>query len=340
MPNVDTTLTGGSIERMAESARRAEELGFAGLVTAEASHEPYLPLMIAAEHTRELSLLTGIAVAFPRSPMITAHTAWDLQRYSRGRFLLGLGTQVKGHNERRFSGPWGRPGPRLRELIVAMRAIWDCWQNGTPLDHRGEFYRFDLMTPFFSPGPLTCPPPEVWIAGVNRYMCRLAGELCNGFHVHPMHTVRYVNEFVRPLIAEGAASAGRDPADVSLASACFVVTGSNDEEMARAAALVKQQISFYASTRSYRPILELHGWEEISPRLNELSRQGRWDAMGDLITDEMLAEFAVIGRREDIGALLHEKYDRVLDRIALYTAFTPGEDDDWWQDIVRTVSRR
>lgn len=340
MPRVDTTLSAGPLERMAESARRAEELGFHGLVTAEASHEPYLPLMIAAEHTRRLTLLTGIAVAFPRSPMVTAHTAWDLQRYSGGRFLLGLGTQVKGHNERRFSVAWDRPGPRLRELIVAMRAIWDCWQNGTKLDHQGEFYRFGLMTPFFSPGPLQCPPPEVWIAGVNRYMCRLAGEMCDGFHVHPMHSVRYVDEFVRPLIAKGAARSGRDPADVSLASACFIVTGSDDEEMENAAAMVKQQISFYASTRTYRPILELHGWEEVGPRLNELSRQGKWNEMAALISDEMLAEFAVIGRRDEIGALLREKYDGVLDRIALYSPFTPGERDDWWQDVVRTVSGR
>ncbi len=190
MPRIDTVMGVPTIEGMAAAAARAEELGFDGLMTAEASHEPFLPLMVAAEHSSRLELLTGIAVAFPRSPMITAHTAWDLQRYSRGRFLLGLGTQVKGHNERRFSVKWDRPGPRLREVILAIRAIWDTWQNGTKLDHHGEFYDFDLMTPFFSPGPLKTAAPQIWIAGVNRYMCRLAGEVCDGIHVHPMHSVR------------------------------------------------------------------------------------------------------------------------------------------------------
>ena len=338
MPIVDTVLAGNSIEEMSRTARAAEALGFEGIMTAEASHEPFLPLMVAAEHTERAKLMTGIAVAFPRSPMITAHTAWDLQRYSNGRFLLGLGTQVKGHNERRFSVEWGRPGPRLREVITAMRAIWDCWQNGTKLDFHGEFYNFDLMTPFFSPGPLECDAPEVWIAGVNPYMCRLAGEICDGMHVHPMHSVRYVNEFVRPLVAEGASKAGRDPADIKLASGCFVVTGRDDEEIASAAQMIKQQISFYASTRTYRPILEIHGWEEVSPQLNELSRQGKWTEMAGLITDDMLAEFAVIGKREDIGDKLRGKYEGVLDRVALYMPYTPGKNDDWWRDVITKVS--
>jgi len=337
MIEIDTGLGGSSIEEIARAARCAEELGFSGLMTAEASHEPYLPLMVAAEHTERAALLTGIAVAFPRSPMITAYTAWDLQRYSRGRFLLGLGTQVKGHNERRFSVAWERPGPRLRELVLALRAIWDCWQNRGPLDFQGEFYRFDLMTPFFDPGPIEHPHVPIWIAGVNRYMCRLAGELCDGFHVHPMHTPKYVREFVKPLIADGAARSGRDPDAVKLASSCFVVCGDSDEELDAAGAVVKQQISFYASTRTYAPILATHGWEEVSPRLNELSRKGKWQEMADLITDEMLAEFAVIGRRDEIGPLLARKYEGLLDRVGLYLPFSPGTDDDWWQQIVRSI---
>ncbi len=337
MLKIDTTLLQTTIEDMAATARRAEEIGFDGLVTAEAAHEPFLPLMIAAEHTTRTELLTGIAVAFPRSPMITAYTAWDLSRYSRGRFILGLGTQVKGHNERRFGVPWDRPGPRLRDLILALRAIWRCWQTGGQLDYRGEFYRFDLMTPFFNPGPNERPDVPIYIAGVNPYMCRLAGELCDGFHVHPLHTKRYLDEVVRPLIAQGAQRAGRDPREVKLASACFVVTGKNDEELELAAASVRQQIAFYASTRTYRAVLETHGWGDLTPRLNELSRQGRWDAMGSLITDEMLAEFAVIGPKDRIGDLLIEKYRGRLDRICLYMPFRPGNDEDWWQEIVRKV---
>jgi probable F420-dependent oxidoreductase len=243
---IDTALMAGSIEDLARTAKRAEEMGFCGLVTAEAQHEPYLPLMIAAEHTRRAELMTGIAVAFPRSPMITAYTAWDLQRYSNGRFLLGLGTQVKGHNERRFSIEWDRPVARLRDLILSLRAIWDCWQNGTKLDYRGEFYGFSLMTPFFSPGPQEHPHVPIWIAGVNRQICRLAGELCDGFHVHPLHTPKYVREVVRPWIAEGAAKAGRNPNDVKLASACFVVTGDSEEDNEKAGTLINRQITFYA----------------------------------------------------------------------------------------------
>jgi len=335
---IDTALMAGRIEDIARTAARAEEIGFRGLMTAEAQHEPYLPLMIAAEHTRGVDLLTGIAVAFPRSPMITAYTAWDLQRYANGRFILGLGTQVKGHNERRFSVPWDRPVARLRDVILALRAVWSCWQNGTRLDYQGEFYRFDLMTPFFSPGPQEHPTIPIYIAGVNRQICRLAGELCEGFHVHPLHTRKYVNEVVKPWIAEGASKAGRSPADVKLVSSCFVVTGDSDEEIENAGDLIKQQISFYASTRTYAPVLEAHGWGDVSPKLNELSRKGRWGDMGALITDDMLAEFAVIGRRDRIGDLLKAKYEGLLDRISLYLPYSPGSDEDWWTDIVRKVS--
>ena len=334
---IDTGLLAGQIDEIAETARRAERLGFSGLMTAEAQHEPYLPLMIAAEHTRRMNLLTGIAVAFPRSPMITAYTAWDLQRYSQGRFLLGLGTQVKGHNERRFSTAWDRPVARLRELILALRAIWKCWQDGSKLDFQGSFYRFDLMTPFFSPGPQEHAHVPIYIAGVNRQICRLAGELCDGFHVHPLHTLKYIRESVRPWIAEGAMKAGRRASDVKLVSACFVVTGDDDAEIAASAAFMKQQIAFYASTRTYAPVLAQHGWEDLSPRLHELSRQGRWGDMGGLITDEMLSEFAVVAARDKVGGFLKRKYEGVLDRISLYLPYTPGRDDDWWADVVAKV---
>ncbi len=335
---LDTVLVPTSIEDLARTARAAEHLGFSGLVTAETAHDPYLPLMIAAEHTRAPQLLTSIAVAFPRSPMVTAYIAWDLQRYSNGRFLLGLGTQVKGHNERRFSVVWDRPVARMRDLIKALRAIWECWQEGTPLAYHGEFYRFDLMTPFFNPGPIEHPNVPVYVAGVNAGICRLAGELCDGFHIHPLHTRAYIEQVVKPLIAEGASRTSRSPHDVKLAASCFVVTGRSREEMANAADMVKQQIAFYASTRTYARVLETHGWQELSPILNEMSRSGRWGEMGKMIPDDMLREVSVIAPRDEVAAKLREKYDGLIDRIMLYVPFYPGSDEDWWRDLAETLS--
>ncbi|MFQ5479041.1 MAG: TIGR03617 family F420-dependent LLM class oxidoreductase [Candidatus Binatia bacterium] len=338
MPLLEAGLLATSVEEIAEAARTMEALGFSGLVTAEAAHEPFLPLMVAAEHTQTLGLSTGIAVAFPRSPMITASTAWDLQRYSGGRFILGLGTQVKGHNERRFSVPWDKPGPRMRDLILSIRAIWDCWQTGEPLNYQGDFYSFTLMTPFFDPGPHHHPRPPIYLAGVNPYICRLAGELCDGFFVHPMHTCKYIETVVKPALADGAASSGRDSQDLKLVSSCFVACGDNEEEIENAIRAIKQQISFYASTRTYKVILDVHGWGGLSDRLNGLSRQGRWNDMVDLIPDDMVAEMAVIGKRHEIGVLLSDKYEGVLDRISLYLPFLPGTDDDWWQGLAATLA--
>jgi len=334
---VDASLLAGSIDEIARTAAAAESVGFDGIQTAEAAHDPFLPLLAAAEHSKRLDLATSIAVAFPRSPMITAYTAWDLQRYSKGRFILGLGTQVRGHNIRRFSIPWDKPGPRLREVILSLRAIWDCWQNGTPLDFEGEYYRFSLMTPFFNPGPQSDPHVPIYIAGVNRYICKLAGELCDGFFVHPLHSVRYVDEIVKPLIAAGAERAGRNAEDCKLSASCFVVAGGNPQELANAAEAIKQQIAFYASTPAYAPVFAAHGWEQTATELTELSRQGRWGDMGTLISDEMLAEFAVVGRREDIAARLREKYHGRVDRVSPYLPFSADTDPDWWRDLTRTL---
>lgn len=332
MIKLDTAVEGLSPSSMARSAKRAEELGFAGLMTAEASHEPYLPLMVAAEHSERVELLTGIALAFTRSPMTTAYTAWDLQRYSKGRFILGLGTQIKAHNEKRFSVAWDRPGPRLRDLVLSLRAIWDVWQNGGRLRYEGEFYRFTLMTPFFDPGPQEHGSVPVYIAGVNPYMCRLAGELCDGFHVHPIHTVKYLNEVVRPLVAEGAARSDRDPAELKYVSGCFVVFADNDEEQERWTAMTKQQIAFYASTPAYKSILAVHGWEDLGPQLTELSKAGKWEDMAGLISDDMLDQMAVTGARSEIAGKLVEKYDGLLDRITLYCGRDAAE-EDWWSEL-------
>lgn len=334
---IDTTLLAGSLAEVPHVARAAEALGFDGLWTAEAGHDPFFPAVLAAEHTQRVEIGTAIAVAFPRSPMVFAHIAWDLQALSKGRFILGLGTQVKGHNERRYSVKWEAPGPKLREMIQALRAIWDCWQNGTRLDFRGTHYTFTLMTPFFSPGPIDHPRIPIYIAGVNPYMCRLAGELCEGFHVHPLHSLKHLQETILPNIERGLAKAGRSRRDIELASTVFVITGRNRDEVEAAKAPVRQQLSFYASTRTYSGVLEAHGWGATCERLNEKVAKGDWGGMAAEITDEMLEAFAVIGTHGEIGAKLRAKYSGVLDRIGYYMPYRPGVDDTLYRQAIEAL---
>jgi probable F420-dependent oxidoreductase len=308
-------------------ARKVEALGFDCLWSSETQHDPFLPLAVAASVTSTIKLGTAIAVAFPRSPMITAHIAWDLQKASNGRFILGLGSQVKGHNERRFSVKFDSPGPKLREVVLALRAIWDCWQNGTKLNFRGDFYRFDLMTPFFAPQPIEHPNIPVYISGVNAYMCRVAGEVCDGLHVHPFNSPKYLREYVQPAVNEGMAKAGRARAAFTYVTSSFVVVGDTEAEIAANARAVKQQIAFYGSTRTYEPVLATHGWQDLVPHLHRKSVEGDWAGMADLITDEMLHTYAVVGTYETIGRKLKERYDGLLDRTALYQPYQPGLDD-------------
>lgn len=334
---LDTGLMVTGLEGVAQAARDAEEFGFAGLWTAEAAHDPFLPLVLAAEHTQRVELGTAIAVAFPRSPVVLAYTAWDLQALSRGRFILGLGTQVKAHNEKRFGVKWEHPGPKLREMIQVIHAAWDCWQNGTRPNFVGQFYNFTLMTPFFNPGPIPYPKPRIFIAGVNEYICRLAGELCEGFHVHPFHSVRYLDAVVLPNIRKGLDKAGRSREQIQLASTVFVVTGRTADEIEAAKGPVKQQIAFYASTPAYLGVLEVHGWGETGRRLTELSKQGKWAEMAELITDEMLEVYAVVARRDDLVDRLKAKYTGYLDRLGFYFPFQ-REDAGFWREVVRAFN--
>jgi probable F420-dependent oxidoreductase len=322
----------------AEVARAAEGLGFAALWTNETKHDAFLPLALAAEHTRTLELGTAVAIAFSRSPMEMAQTAWDLQEYSGGRLLLGLGTQVRAHVERRFGMPWAPPVERLREYVGALRAIWEAFQTGEPLAFRGEHYRHTLMTPFFNPGPIDHPRIPIYIAGVNAGLAGLAGELCQGFHVHPFHSPEYVRQVVQPAVAEGAARAGRSPEDVALVSAVFAVTGADAAALERQRERTRQQLSFYASTPTYRVVLEVHGWEGVGERLSGLAKAGRWKEMPALITDEMLRAFAVEAAPEDLGAALRERCDGVLDRVSLYLPFVPGKDEAFWRATLRGVA--
>ena len=325
---------GNYLKGMDRTARAAEDLGFAGLWTRETKHDAFLPLAVAANETGRIDLGTSVAIAFSRSPMEIAQTAWDLQNLSDGRFILGLGTQVRAHVERRFSMPFDRPAARLREYILALRAIWGSFQTGERLKFEGEFYRHTLMTPFFDPGPIDHPGVPIYIAGVNTRLARLAGELCDGFHVHPFHSPEYVRRTVRPAIAEGAENSGRSAGDVQLATSVFVVSGGDGRETTERRESVRAQIGFYASTPTYRTVLEAHGWEDVGERLGVLAREKKWREMPPLITDEMLRAFVVEAPPEELGPALRERYEGLIDRVALYVPFVPGQRDAFWREVV------
>lgn len=335
---LDVGLHDTDLRAVAEAARRAEAMGFGTLWTAETAHEPFLPLAVAAAATTRLGLGTAIAVAFARSPMILAHTAWDLQAASRGRFTLGLGTQVKGHNERRFSVPWSAPGPRLREVVAALRAIWSAWQQRTKLDFRGEHYRFTLMTPFFDPGPIEHPYVPIFLAGVNPYMCRLAGEIADGMHLHSFHTAEYARRVIRPAVDAGRAAAGRLGAPFTYRANTMVILGDTEAERAEHRRAVRQQIAFYASTRTYEPVLATHGVADLLPRLHAKSLEGDWHGMADLVPDSLVDAVAVTATLETLAAKLTERYAGLCDRTQLYPSFQPRLDDPRFARVVREMN--
>lgn len=326
------------IRGIAAAAARAERIGFDGFFTAETSHDPFIPLALAAQAAPELDLGTAIAVAFPRSPMVMAQVAWDLADRSDGRFILGLGTQVKAHITRRFSIGWDSPTARLEEYMAALRAIWRTFQEGEPLRFEGEHYAFSLMTPFFDPGPIEHPDIPIAIAGVNPHLIRLAGRSANGFHVHPFHTIRYLDEVVLPEMTAAAVGAGRTIDDIELFSTIFIATGRDEAEIATATEGVRQQVAFYASTPSYRIILETHGWE-IGPELSARSRQGDWTGMAELISDEILAEVAVIGPMDAIGDRVRERYGDRVQRVGYYFVGIDdpfGAEEEWASVVAAT----
>lgn len=333
---LDTGMLTPSLRGAINEAKKAEHMGFDALWTAETSHDPFLPLVLAAEHTQRIKLGTAIAVAFPRSPLVLAQIAWDLQELSGGRFILGLGTQVKGHNERRFGVKWEHPGPKLREMIQMIHAVWDCWQNGTRPSFVGKFYNFTLMTPFFNAGPIQYPRPPIYIAGVNEYMCRLAGELCDGFHIHPFHSIKYLDEVVFPNVKAGLQKAGRSPKDVAMSSTVFVIAGDTPDEIEAAKEPVRQQISFYASTPAYVGVLEAHGWGDAGRRLTEKSKRGDWAGMANEITDEMLAVYATTGTYAEIADKVKAKYNGYLDRVAFYFPMTA--EPERWHKMVQSFN--
>jgi probable F420-dependent oxidoreductase len=301
----------------AAAITEAAELGYSGFFTAETQYDPFLPLAIAGAQSTGLQLGTSIAVAFPRSPMITAMTAWDLARLSEGRFILGLGTQIRAHITRRFSTEWGNPGPRLKDYITGLRAIWDTWENSVPLRYDGEFYKFTLMTPFFNPGPIPKPDIPVYIAGVGPWLSKMAGEVCDGFFVHPFHTAKYLDATVLPNMAAGAEGAGRSLADVERAATVFIMTGETQAEIEEAMEPVRQQISFYASTPSYAPVLEANGWE-FGEELNAMSKRGQWAEMPAIVPDEAVLEVGVAAPIDKLADAIKDRYGDRIQRVGFY----------------------
>jgi len=332
---IDTTLLVSDLREMPVLTRAAEEMGFDGIWTADTAHDALLPLTLAAEHSEHLSLGTSIAVAFPRSPAILAYMAWDLAQFSKGRFIMGLGPQVKGHNERRLGVKWERPVAKMREVVLAMRAFWDCWQNGTRLNFRGEFYKLTLMSPFFNPGPHDYPHVPIYIAAVNKLMCQLAGELCEGVHIHPMHTKRYLEEFALPHIESGMKKTDRKRAEIELSSTVFVVPTDDAEKAKVYEQGARQQISFYASTPSYKVVMDIHGWGDTAEQLSHLAARGKWDEMPNLLTDEMMETFVVYGTWAEIPGKIKAKYaGGLLDRVSYYFPFEPDKDEAGWRATI------
>jgi probable F420-dependent oxidoreductase len=318
-----------------KTAKEAEATGYDGAWTAETSHDPFISCALAAEHTTTLEIGTSIAVAFARSPMTLANTAYDLQAFSQGRFNLGLGSQIKPHIEKRFSMPWSHPAPRMREFISAMRAIWDSWQNGTKLDFRGDFYTHTLMTPFFDPGPNEFGTPKVFLAGVGEKMTEVAGEVCDGFLCHGFTTEKYLREVTLPALERGRAKAGKTLEGFEICGPSFVVSGTTEEELAAAAKGTRQQIAFYGSTPAYRGVLEAHGWGGLQDELNAMSKQGQWEEMGTLIDDEILNTFAVVGEPEAVAPELLKRYGDCISRLSFYTPYK--SDPERWDNVRKTL---
>lgn len=315
-------------------AELAEKAGADCIWSHETVHDSFLPHPIVADHTEEATLGTRIATAFTRSPMVLAQMSWDLQAYSEGRFILGLGPQVKAHNERRFAVDfeWESPGPRLREVVESIKHIWDVFQGRVDsLDYQGEFYQFSLMTDAFNPGPIDDPDIPIYIAGVNEYNIRLAGELCEGLCMHSFNTPSYMRDVIEPLVREGAERAERSFEEVSISASPFIITGRTADERERKREEVRQRIAFYASTPTYKSVMEHHGWVETGQELHGLSREGKWDEMANLISDEMLETFAIDAPITEVPSIVRNEYGDIADRVVIAFDF---DEDPYWDDIL------
>jgi probable F420-dependent oxidoreductase, MSMEG_2256 family len=315
-------------------ASEAERLGFDGVLFRETRHDPFVMLSLAAAATKRVRLGTSIVVAFARSPTVVAHASWDIQSLSGGRFALGLGTQVRAHIERRFGMTWSSPVARMREFVTALREIWSAWQAGRSPNFRGKHYRVDLSSWYFEPGPIENPEIPVYVAAVNRGMCRLAGELCDGIHAHPLNSPRYIREVMLPAVREGAEKSGRSPDRIKLSATVFAAVGLDSEEVERNAEAVRRMIAFYASTPQYRGVLALHGWEHVGEELSRLARERRWDEMPKLVNEEMMREFSVAGRPSEVAQEVVRRYRGLLESVCISSPFDGRS--PWWAELVRS----
>ncbi len=312
-----TTVNQSDLRGIPEQARAIDAAGYDGIVVPENRHDPFLPLAVAAVNSERLELATGVAICFPRSPMVLANAAWDLQAASGGRFELGLGSQVKGHIERRFSVPWTAPAPRMKEYVASLRAIWDCWATGEPLAFEGDHYRFSLMTPNFTPVPLDGPPPRVTIAAVGPAMLRLAGEVCDGVRLHGFCTRDYIEAQVLPQLETGWKRGGRGRDRFQITGGGFVCTGPDDEVVQEMVEWVRYRVGFYGSTRAYWPVLELHGLGELGLELNHLSKNNGWDQMASRVSDDVVRLFAAVGTYDEIAGAIAERFSGVVDGVSV-----------------------
>jgi len=326
------------LARVAGIVGGLERSGYDGCWAGEIDHDPFLPVLLAAEHSSRLEVGTSIAVAFARNPMTVANLGWDLQTYSQGRFNLGLGSQVQPHIERRFSMPWSHPVRRMREFVLAMRAIWSSWQDGTKLAFEGEFYTHTLMTPMFTPAPTSHGFPRVFIAAVGEAMTEMCGEVGDGLLAHAFTTKQYAEQVTAPALMRGLARAGRDRSDFQVSCPVFVVTGEDEAQLSAAAAVARKQIAFYGSTPAYRRVLELHGWGDLHTELHRLSRAGAWDEMATLIDDDVLGEFAVVAPLDEVADALCRRCDAVIDRVM--PAFPAGLSEDAVGMVLAEVRQR
>lgn len=302
---------------------RLEELGYDRAFSFEAKHDPFIPLAVAGEHTSRIELGTAIAIAFARTPMTLANVAWDLQTVTRGRFTLGLGSQIRPHVEQRFSMPWARPVERMNELVRAIRAIWDAWQNGTRLDFEGDFYTHTRMIPAFNPGPNEFGPPRILTAGFGPRMTAVAGEVADGFLVHPVNTRRSLLEQTLPALRSGAARSGRSLEDLEIVCVTIIVTGRDETEFTRSREAVREQLAFYGTTPAYQPVFELHGYGDLHPELKALARQGRWSEMSNLIDDDLIETVAVVGEIHEIAGKVRARLEGISDSVSLVNNRAP-----------------
>ncbi len=304
------------LRKVPDAIRRVEARGYDGITTQENRQDPFLPLAVAAVNSERVELATSIAISFARSPMVFANIAWDLQRASAGRFVLGLGTQVKGHNERRFSVPWSAPAPRMREVVQFIKATWHAWQTGEDLNYEGDHYKVTLMPPNFRPDPLEVPIPPVTIAAVGPGMMRVAAEECDGVRLHGFATRKYLENVAMPRLEKGLARAGRSRERFEISGGGFVATGATDEAVARAFEWVRMRVGFYGSTRAYWPVFEAHGLEELGAKLNHMSKTNQWDAMTDEVSDDVVHLFAAVGRHDELVGAVEARFGGLVDAIS------------------------